>query len=226
MLDRDESSARETMQMIIDEGGEALAFKADVTAEAEVATAITTCVESWGSIDILHNNVGISVAGGDTSTTEITAEAFSRIMDINVRGMMLAAKYAVPFMREQRSGVIINIASTAVKLKFPTVAYKTSKAAVIALTEHLAMENAGYGIRVNAVLPGLMDTPMAVEHKITEAVPRDQIIAERMDKIPLKTRPGNAYDVANAAVFLASDKASYITGASLVVDGGHTLVVG
>jgi NAD(P)-dependent dehydrogenase (short-subunit alcohol dehydrogenase family) len=226
VVDRDLESAKETTHLITQAGGESKFALADVTSEEDVASAIQLCKREWGGVDILHNNVGVGVLGGDAPTTEITSEAYTRIMDINLKGMVLAAKHALPIMREQGSGVIINIGSIAAKMAYPTVAYKTSKAAVIALTEHLAIENAKFGIRVNAILPGLIETPMAVEHKITKDQSRAEVLSDRAARIPLKNRVGTAHDVANAVAFLASEEGSFITGAALTVDGGQTLQVG
>jgi NAD(P)-dependent dehydrogenase (short-subunit alcohol dehydrogenase family) len=226
VVDRDLTSAQETVRLIEEAGGEALAARADVTEEADVESMVATCMSEWGRIDVLHNNVGVSVTAGDASVTDISAEAFTRVLDINLRGMVLACKHALPVMRSQGAGAIINISSIAVRLDLPYVAYKTSKAGVIALTEHVAIDNAKYGIRANAILPGLMDTPMAVEHHVSDGKTRDQVVAERTAQVPLRGRPGNAWDVAHAALFLASDESAFITGASLVVDGGQTLAVG
>ena len=226
VADANLASAEETAAAIRAEGGEADSIEVDVLVEEQIAGMVTGCVERWGRLDVLHNNVGVSSAGGDAAVTDIAADAYSRILDINLRGMVLAAKHALPVMREQRSGVIINVSSIAAKIVYPTVAYKTSKAGVVALTEHLAVSNADYGIRVNAVLPGLVDTPMAVEKHIQGTVTRDQVVEQRAAKIPLKGHRGDAWDVARAALFLASADAAFITGVSLTVDGGQTLLVG
>jgi NAD(P)-dependent dehydrogenase (short-subunit alcohol dehydrogenase family) len=226
VADRDLDSAEETAQLIRAAGGEACVALVDVQNEADLQMVCALAVTEFGSIDVLHYNVGIGRVGGDASVTEITADAFSQILDINLRGSVLASKHAVPVMRQQGAGAIINIASIAVRIDYPWVAYKTSKAGLVALTEHLAITNAKYGIRANTVVPGLMDTPMAVEYRIQEGVSREDVLADRAKKVPLKGRPGNAWDVANAALFLASDDAAFITGATLTVDGGQTLVVG
>ena len=141
-------------------------------------------------------------------------------MDRNLKGMFMMCKHTLPIMIEQKSGCIINISSTASMAARPTITYKTSKAGVNALTQHIAIENAPFGIRANAVLPGLMDTPMAINRRAEErGVSPDLIRQERNALVPLK-RMGSAWDVANAAVFLASDEAAYITGVLLPVDGG------
>jgi NAD(P)-dependent dehydrogenase (short-subunit alcohol dehydrogenase family) len=223
-VDRDLDSARETAGMIAAEGGEAAAYEADVTVEESVQAAIAECVRRYGRIDILHNNVGVSLAGGDAPITEITAEAFDRVTDINLRGMVFACKYALPVMRGQGSGVIITISSMAAWTPYPYVAYKTSKAGVIALTEQVAALNARYGIRANCILPGLMNTPMAIEARVAAlGRSREEIIAERDRQVPLGRKMGTGWDVAYAALFLASDEAQFITGVSLPVDGGASV---
>ena len=220
-VDRDLSSAEETVDMIRSEGGEAAAFEADVDDESTLQAMVVACVKSWSSLDILHYNVGVSVAGGDAPVTEITVEAFDRIMSLNLRGSVLACKHALPVMREQRGGVIINISSTASHETYPWVTYKASKSAMVAITKQLALQNAQYGIRVNAILPGLMNTPMAVNARVEAwGRSREDVVAERDARVPLGQKMGSAWDVAHAAAFLASDEAKFITGVALPVDGG------
>jgi NAD(P)-dependent dehydrogenase (short-subunit alcohol dehydrogenase family) len=132
---------------------------ADVTQEETLAAAMTAAEARWGRIDILHNNVGVSIAGGDKPLDELTEEAFDRVCAINLRGTIMACKHVLPIMRRQRSGAIINISSVAARENsYPLVAYKATKAAMIAFTEQLALQNASYGIRANCILPGLMDS--------------------------------------------------------------------
>jgi NAD(P)-dependent dehydrogenase (short-subunit alcohol dehydrogenase family) len=215
------SSAEETAEMVRKAGGDSLAFEADVTREATLAATIAAAQKRWGRVDILHYNVGVSIAGGDASPTEITEEAFDRICALNLRGAVMAAKHALPVMRAQKSGVIINISSVAAWENYPYVAYKATKAAMVALTQQLAIQNASYGIRANVILPGLMDTPMAVDTRArSTGKSRAQVAAERDARVPLRGRMGTAWDVANAALFLASDEANFITGVQLPVDGG------
>ena len=206
-------------------GGEAAAFEADVTREATLAAAIAEAVRRWGRLDVLHYNVGVSIAGGDAPPTEITEEAFDRVSAVNLRGFVMAVKHALPVMRQQRSGVILSISSlAAVESDYPYAAYKATKAAMIAFTEQVAFQNAEHGIRCNTILPGLMDTPMAVDTRArATGRPRAEIAAERDRKVPLRRRMGTAWDVANAALFLASDEAGFITGVALLVDGGGRL---
>ena len=226
-VDRYLDSGQETADLIDGEGGKAHAFAADVTSEDQVKAAVDACVEKWGRIDILHNNVGISVEGGDASVTEITTEAFDKIVQVNLRSMVYACKYTIPIMRARKSGAIVSISSMAALEEYPWVAYKATKSAMIALTQQFAIQNAEYGIRANVVLPGLMDTPMAVDRRAEAwGRPRDDVAAERNAKIPLLGKMGDAWDVAHAALFLASDEAKFITGVALPVDGGRGLRVG
>ncbi|SAK90477.1 Short-chain dehydrogenase/reductase SDR [Caballeronia catudaia] len=222
-VDRSIESAEETAAMIRAEGFEAVAFGADVTRENELVQAIYGAKERWGSLDVLHNNVGVSLGGGDADLMDITEDKFDNICRINLRGTVFACKHAVAIMREQRSGSIVNVSSAAGPGKYPYVAYKATKAGVIAFTEQLALQNAPFGIRANCVLPGLIATPMAVEARVREwSQSREQVLADRDAKVPLG-RQGSAWDVANAALYLASDEADFVTGVSLLVDGGRIL---
>lgn len=222
-VDRRLEYAEETANLIKDEGGLAQAFAADVTNQTELAAAISHAKNHWGSLDVLHNNVGISLEGGDAELENIDEDCFDSICQVNLRGTVFACKHAVKIMREQGGGVIINIASNAAVGRYPYVAYKASKAAVLAFTEQLALQYAPYGIRANAILPGLIATPMAVDRRMEKMQKtREEVKAERLDRIPLR-RHGSAWDVANAALYLASDESAFVTGASLVVDGGQLL---
>jgi NAD(P)-dependent dehydrogenase (short-subunit alcohol dehydrogenase family) len=194
-----------------------------VVSEDDVRSAIESTVAQFGRLDILHNNVGISVAAKDAPATELTVESFDRVYQVNLRGMWLACKYALEPMRAQRSGSIVNISSMAVRSPYPLVAYKTTKAGVVSLTENLALFNAEYSIRVNCILPGLMNTPMAIENRVTAGADRAALIAARDSEVPLGGKMGTGWDVARAALFLHSDDASYITGVLLPVDGGRAL---
>lgn len=224
-VDNNLASAEETAAAVAKEGGACVAFAADVTKEATLQAAVAEAMRLWGRLDILHNNVGVSLAGGDASPLEITEAAFDRISAINLRGVVMACKHALPVMRQQRSGSIINISSIAAwSANYPTVAYKTTKAGMIAYTEQIALQNAEFGVRANVILPGLMDTPMAVDTRArTWGQTRAEVAAMRDAKVPLRRRMGTAWDVANAALFLASDEANFITGVALPVDGGGSL---
>jgi len=220
-VDRHLESAEDTAALARAEGAAAEAHAADATSEATLAAAINACHAKWGRVDILHYNVGVSLGGGDTVLAAFTEEAFDRPCAINLRGCIMAAKHAIPIMRAQGSGVIINISSVAAYENYPYVAYKATKAAMVEFTKQLAIQNAQYGVRANVILPGLMDTPMAVDTRARATNrTRAEIAAERDSRVPLRGKMGTGWDVANAALFLASDEANFITGVELPVDGG------
>ena len=226
-VDRELRSAEQTVSMVKQSGGECVAFEADVTKESTLAAAIAAAKQRWGHIDILHYNVGVSIAGGDAPLLEFTEEAFDRISAINLRGAIMACKHVIPIMRQQRAGAITMISSLAVLENYPFVAYKATKAALIAFTKQVAIQNAKFGIRANVILPGLIDTPMAVDTRArASGKSRAEVAAERDARVPLRRKMGTAWDVANAALFLASDEANFITGVALLVDGGGALNVG
>jgi NAD(P)-dependent dehydrogenase (short-subunit alcohol dehydrogenase family) len=165
----------------------------------------------------------VSLGGGDADLMDITTERFDTIYQTNLRGTAFACKHALAIMREQRSGAIVNVSSAAAVGLYPYVAYKATKAGVNALTEQLALQNAKYNIRVNAIMPGLIATPMAVETRSRQwNKPRETVNAERNAKVPLG-RQGTGWDVANLALFLASEEASFITGVCVLIDGGRVL---
>ena len=223
-VDHHADSAEETADMIKAANGTAVAFKADVTRSADIRAMVEDATNRWRRIDILHNNVGVSLAGGDAELLALTEEAFDRCVAINLKSCILTAKHVIPIMRLQRSGAIINISSMAAITTYPYVAYKATKSAMIAFTEQLAYQNAEYGIRANVILPGLMDTPMAVDTRAREfGKSRAEVAAERDSKVPLRKKMGTGWDVANAALFLASDEANFITGVTLPVDGGSSV---
>ena len=158
----------------------------------------------------------------------MSEEAFDRVSAINLRGTIMACKHALSIMRRQRSGAIVNISSVAAfENSYPLVTYKVTKAGMVAFTQQLALQNAPYGIRANCILPGLMDTPMAVDTRARASNrSRAEIAAERDAKVPLRGKMGTGWDVANAALFLASDEANFITGVALPVDGGALVKIG
>jgi NAD(P)-dependent dehydrogenase (short-subunit alcohol dehydrogenase family) len=220
-VDNNLSSADETVAIARQSGGECFAFKADVADEMTLAAMVEAARQRWGRVDILHYNVGVGIAGGDALLDEITEAAFDRIATINLRGAIMACKHVLPVMREQRAGVIITISSVAASEKYPNVAYKATKAGMIAFTQQVAIQNAEFGIRANVILPGLMDTPMAVDTRARiSGKDRAEVAAARDARVPLRRKMDTAWDVANAALFLASDEANFITGVALPVDGG------
>jgi len=223
-VDHNLASAQETVDMIAAKGGSAAAFEADVTKVADLKAMAEDTQKRWSRIDVLHNNVGVSLSGGDAELLDFTEEALERCVAINLKSCIFAAKQVIPIMRAQQSGAIINISSMAAITTYPYVAYKATKAAMVAFTEQLAYQNAQYGIRANVILPGLMNTPMAVDTRAREfKKSRAEVEAERDAKVPLRKKMGTAWDVANAALFLASDEANFITGVTLPVDGGSSV---
>lgn len=225
-VDRDLASADATVQMIVKEGGVASAFRADITREADCKALVDEAVARLGRLDILHNNVGIGI--GDASITRLEEADWERILAVNLKGMWLTLKHALPAMRAQPSGgAIVNISSLAAVAPAGIIAYEVSKAGVNKLTTSTAALNARHNIRCNAIMPGLMDTPMAIE-AIAKA--RDESVeavrAARDARVPLGGRMGTAWDVAYAALFLASDEAKFITGVVMAVDGGASVRFG
>jgi len=215
------AAAAETVELIRADGGVAEAFTADVSDGAQVEALVGACVERFGSVDILQNSVGVVALGG---AAELTEDAWDRCHAINVRSFYLTTKHVLPHMERQGRGAIVNVSSIG-SIRWTGIsylAYATSKAAVNQLTQSVALEYAAKGIRCNAVLPGLMDTPL-VQTGLAAAYGGDLEAARvtRHARCPTG-RMGDAWDVARAALFLASDDARYITGAELVVDGGLT----
>ncbi len=186
---------------------------------------IAEAVARLGRIDILHNNVGIGA--GDSSIQRLEGPSFDRIMDVNLKGMWLTIKHALPVMKDQGGGAIVNISSLAGIAPANIIAYELSKAGVNKLTTSCAALNARHGIRCNAIMPGLIDTPMAVAGTAAaRGVSTDEMRATRNARVPLGGRMGEAWDVAYAALFLASDEAKFITGVLLPVDGGMSVRLG
>ncbi len=226
-VDRDLPSAQETCAMAAGATGRCEAHAADVTEESAMREMVAHALRAWGRIDILHYNVGVSIAGGDAPPDAITQEAFDRIVAVNLRGMVMACKHVLPVMRAQKSGVILGISSIAAYENYPYVAYKATKAAMVAYVRQLAIHEAEHGIRANVILPGLMDTPMAVDTRARHSgKSRAEVAALRDARVPLRRKMGTAWDVANAALFLASDEANFITGVALPVDGGALVRIG
>ncbi len=218
--------ARETVDAIVGAGGVAEPFVADITDGDQCAALALAARERWGRIDVLVNNVGIG-GRGDGPAHSATEEAFDRILDVNLRSMWRMCRAVLPTMREQQHGSIVNISSAASVAGGFQVAYEVSKAAVNRLTTSIAQSNASRGIRCNAIALGLVDTPMAVGGiAAARGVSLDVVREERNARIPLKGGMGTAWDAANAALFLASDEARFITGVVLPVDGGTAIRIG
>ena len=226
LIDKDGESLRETQAMIQNEGGRATILEADVTNEGTCREMAKACLSQYDRIDILHYNVGIGA--GDNELMQLETDAWDRIFDVNLKSAFLAAKHVLPVMRKQQSGSIINISSlAAVAAAAILSAYKVSKAGLNALTQLIAITNAPYGIRANAIMPGLIETPMAIEGISRQfGIAKDDLIRQRNASVPLRGRMGTAWDVAHAALFLASDEAQFITGVVLPVDGGQSVRIG
>jgi NAD(P)-dependent dehydrogenase (short-subunit alcohol dehydrogenase family) len=218
-VDRNIEAATETKQIIASEGGNCVAVQADVSENAAVEVVVERCIEAFGRVDVLHNNVGIVELGGVVETSE---ESWDRVNAVNLKSMYLTCKHVLPLM-EQQGGVVINISSIAGirYLGVPYIAYSATKAAIIQFTKSIALEYAAKNIRANVILPGHVNTPMVHESLASAYAGGDveKMIEIRNAECPMK-RMGDAWDVAYAALFLASDEARYITGAELVVDGG------
>ncbi|HKA20152.1 MAG TPA: SDR family NAD(P)-dependent oxidoreductase [Blastocatellia bacterium] len=225
LVDKNFESVQETQGLIEAEGGICSAFKADFTNQQDCESFVRTAKETYGRVDVLHNNVGIG--GANDEILGLPEESWDRIMTVNLKGMFLSCRSVLPVMREQHSGAIINISSIAAVCSTGIVAYKTSKAGVNALTHQIALENAKYNIRANAIMPGLMNTPMAIEGiSGARGIPKEDLIRTRDASVPLGAKMGTAWDVAYAALFLASDEAKFITGVILPVDGGQSARIG
>jgi NAD(P)-dependent dehydrogenase (short-subunit alcohol dehydrogenase family) len=225
VVDRVLDRAEETVSIIEQAGGEARALAGDITSSDDCAAMVAAAVEAHARIDVVVDNVGIG--GNDGGPVGLDEAVWDRIQAVNLKGAYLLCKHALPVLREQRSGSIVLVSSVAAVCSTGMLAYTTSKAALNALCHEVAMGNAGRGIRCNAVMPGLMDTPMAVDALAGALGVERSVVSERRDAmVPLGGRQGAADDVANAVLFLASDEARFITGAVLPVDGGQSARIG
>jgi NAD(P)-dependent dehydrogenase (short-subunit alcohol dehydrogenase family) len=211
-----EDPVKETVAEITKAGGEALAIRADVSKAADVKHMVDEAVAKFGKLDIIYNNAGIE--GESAFLSNMTEEAFDRVIAINLRGVFLGMKYALPHMMKAQSGSIINTASIAglVAVKGGT-AYSAAKAGVIAMTRVAALEYGRYNIRVNAICPGAIETPMA--ERIRAGAKPNPAAIKRISVLERMARPD---EIAKVALFLASDDASFATGAPFIIDGGWT----
>lgn len=225
VADRVLERAQDTVAGITEAGGTAVAVRGDVTDSDDCAALVAATVDAFGALDVLVHNVGIG--GDDGGPVSLDEAVWDRIHEVNLKGAYLVCKHVLPVMRQQGRGAIVAISSVAATCSTGMLAYKTSKAGLNALVHAVAMGNARHGIRANAVMPGLMDTPMAVD-ALAEAlgVDRETVAERRAAQVPLGGKQGSAWDVANAALFLASDEAGFITGAVLPVDGGQSARIG
>lgn len=243
LADRDEAAVKDTAAQITEEFGTEVHWAVcDVGQEHECEALISRAVGHFGRVDVLFNNVGI--AAGDKSAADITQEVYENIMRVNAGGALWLIKHVLPVMRQQLSGVIINVSSIGSILTLPQgggggMAYKMSKAAMNNLVQNVAIENGRFGIRCNAILPGLMETPMSIERRtavtaaaegISEEQARQKVRDARNRQVPLRINGqpsmGSAWDTAQAAVFLASEEARFVTGVLMCVDGGQAVSQG
>lgn len=221
-VDINEAAARETADIINGEGGQCIAAAADVSSAQDIDRAIEVCQREYGRVDILHNNVGIVVTGG---AAEVSEADWDRVMAVNLKGMFLTCRAVLPIMEAQGRGAIVNVSSVAA-IRYSGlnyITYYTSKGAILPFTRSVALEYARKGIRANTILPGMMDTPL-IYHSLAGAYSKgdaEEMVRIRDSQCPMG-KMGTGWDVAHAAVFLASDDAQYVTGAELVVDGGLT----
>ena len=219
-VDFNPDAARETLEIIVGEGGSASAAICDVTRSEQVKRVVNDVVSGHGRIDVLHNNVGYAAMGGPV---ELSEDEWHKTIDLNITGCFITCKHVLPHMLARRSGAIVNVSSIAAIrwTGYPYAAYYAAKAAVNSFTMGLALQYAKDGIRANAVMPGLMNTPLIHQQISGQYKDAEDMVRARDAACPMG-RMGTAWDVARAALFLASDEAAYITGVSLPVDGGLT----
>ena len=226
-VDNDLASAEETATMVRAEGGDCVAVRGDVTSNEDCAGFVRACMDRHGRIDILHYNVGITGDGLDSDPMTLPEEVWDRVMDVNLKGLYRTSRLVVPIMREQRSGAIVGVSSIFSICSVDRVIYKASKAGMNAFCHMLASTNWDYGIRCNVIMPGLMDTPIAIGYRaLRGGVSPEEVRAARDAQVPLNRKMGTGWDTAHAAVFLASDEARFITGVNLPVDGGTSARIG
>ena len=215
LVDLHPERAEETRQIIEEEGGKAEVFAADVTRASDCASMVKAAVEHFGTVDILVNNIGLAALGTVVDTTE---EAWDNTFDVNLRTAFLASKYAVPVMADKGAGAVVNIASISALRGDGTVAYSAAKGALIAMTVDMAYSHGRQGIRVNAIAPGHITTPMV--HSVTAPGPRAEYMDTLRAEAGLLGTPGTGMDVGWAVGVLASDEARWITGVTLPVESG------
>ena len=222
-IDRDPDKTAETVERVTAVGGEIVTYQCDVTSNESVAAMVKACVDLFGRIDVLVNNVGGSAHGGPVDMPE---EVWDAQVDYNLKSVFLTCKHVLPIMERQKSGAIVNVASTS-GIRFTgafQVGYAATKAGVIQLSRVVAVQYAAKGIRVNTVVPGQLHTPMVEARLARQRAGGDvkALLEQRQKRIPISFM-GDGRDTANAALFLASDEARFVTGTEIVVDGGMTV---
>lgn len=218
-VDRNAAAAEETRAIIESEGGTAQAMTADITRSDDVKRVVDATVTAYGRIDILHNNVGVTEMGGPVEASE---ESWHRVLDTNLTGIFLSCKHTLPVMLRQKAGAIVNISSLAAirYTGYPYISYYAAKAGVNNFTTALALQYARDGIRANAIMPGLMNTPLIYQQISGQYASPEEMVKARDEACPMG-KMGTGWDIAYAALFLASDEAKFITGVCLPVDGGQ-----
>jgi NAD(P)-dependent dehydrogenase (short-subunit alcohol dehydrogenase family) len=224
LVDKSLKAAEDTQKQIEQEGGESHPIRADIRNMDDCKSVADKCMELYDRIDILVYNVG---TGDGRSSVEMPVERWDLVFDINLKGLFYMYRFVLPIMEKQESGALVNISSIAAIAATPMLAYRSSKAGMNALTQSIAFQYAKKGIRANAIMPGLMDTPMAIEGLSTAlGIEKGELRDARDKRVPLKGGMGTAWDVAYAALFLVSDEAKFISGAILPVDGAQSVRVG
>jgi len=221
-VDLQRPAAEETRDIIREEGGQCVALQADVTSSDAVANVVRQAIREFGTIDILHNNVGITRMG---DVVEASEESWRQVIDTNLTSAFLTCKHVLPIMLAQGRGAIVNVSSLAsIQINsYPYMSYYAAKAGLNQFTRAMAVQYAARGIRANAVLPGVIDTPLIRTQIAGRDESTEEMMTARHAASPMG-RMGDAWDVARAALFLASDDAAYITGVCLPVDGGKSCV--
>jgi len=222
-VDRSLDSLTETIARVKEAGGEIVTHQCDVTDSASIATMVKACVDRFGRIDILMNNVGGSAHGGPV---EMPEETWHAQIAFNLNSVFLTCKHVLPVMEKQKSGAIVNVASTS-GIRFTgafQVGYAATKAGVIQLGRVVAVQYAPNGIRVNTIIPGQLHTPMVEARLARQRAGGDveALLKQRLSRIPMGFA-GDGRDTANAAVYLASDEARFVTGTEIIVDGGMSV---
>jgi len=218
VADMDEKGGRETVESIKSNGGEAIFVRTDVSKAADAENMVKETVSKFGKLDILFNNAGINPLGTVVDTSEAVWDA---VIDVNLKGIFLCSKYAIPEMIRHGGGAIVNTASINAVAALPNeVAYHASKGGVAALTRAMAIDHIAQSVRVNCICPGVTATPLVVKYV------RESKNPQETEKLLLREQPINRFakpeEIAQAALFLASDEASFVTGTTLFVDGGYT----
>lgn len=222
-IDINGAAAQETADYIVNEGGKAISVTADVSKLASIETAVAEIIAAYGTISVLHNNVGVTHMGGPV---ELDESKFQQAVDINLGSVYRTAKTVIPYMIGAGGGAIINISSLAAFrwTGYPYFSYYATKAAVNQATLAIAIQYAAQGIRANCVMPGMVDTPLIYNQISSQYASAEDMVAARNRALP-GGKMGDAWDIAHAALFLASDEAKFINGVCLPVDGGQSAMM-